>query len=132
MFDEPLAVHFKDGHTLTGFGDAFDERDTEIQVRDGSGEGSVTVYLHQVKVVCFVQDLYSTGVIRNRETPPILHTPAGRRAEVVFRDGEKLNGTVALNEPPTHGFFVTPLNRNANSLKIYVNPAEVVSFRFVT
>ena len=132
MFDEPVVVHFRDGRTLTGFGDMFDEGETAIQVRELSTDGSVSVDLNLVKVVCFVQDLYSTGVVRHREIPPILHTPVGRRVEIVFRDGERLTGTVALNEPPTRGFFLTPLNRNANSLKIFVNPSEAVSFRFVT
>ena len=50
----------------------------------------------------------------------------------MFRDGERLEATADFGEPPTRGFFVAPLNPQANSLKVYVNPLEVTSFRFVT
>lgn len=132
MPDEPVVVHFKDGRTLQGYTEDFLERDTEILVRDASTDEQVTVHLAHVKVVCFVRNLFTSGVVRNRETPPILHESRGRRAEVVFRDGEKLGGTVRFDAPPTGGFFIIPLNRNANSIRIYVNPAELVGFRFVT
>lgn len=132
MAEEPLVIHFKDGRTIAGYGDDFHERDREILVREASSDERATVYLHQVKVVCFVRNLYATGVVRNRETPPIHHETTGHRVDIVFKDGEKLAGTVKLSESPTSGFFLTPLNQNANSIRIYVNPSEVVSFKFVT
>ena len=132
MLDDPVVVHFTDGSTLSGYGDDFDHHDREILLRDATTDEHVTVYLHQVKVVCFVRNLFASGVVRNREMPPLLHHSSERRVEIVFKDGEKMGGTVSLSEPPTHGFFVTPLNQNANSIRIYVNPSEVVSFRFVT
>ena len=51
--------------------------------------------------------------------------------DIEFKDGEKLSGTVRVSERPTSGFFLTPLNPNANSIRIFVNPSEVVSFKFV-
>lgn len=131
MAEDPVVIHFKDGHTLAGYGDDFHERDAEILVREASSDELTTVYLQQVKVVCFVRNLFSAGVVRNREAPPIRHESRGHRVDIEFKDGEKLSGTVRFSEPPTSGFFLTPLNPNANSIRIYVNPSEVLSFKFV-
>jgi hypothetical protein len=133
MLDDPVVVHFKDGRTLQGYAEEFLPSDSEILLRDATTDEDVTVFLHQVKVVCFVRNLFSTGVVRNREIPPIqFRAPAGRRVDLAFKDGEKLAGVVDLKEEPTRGFFLTPLNPNANSLRIYINPSELVSFKFVT
>jgi len=131
MPDAPLVVHFKDNRTLAGYGDDFHERDTEVLVREASSDERTTVNLHQVKVVCFVRNLFSAGVVRNREAPPIHHESRGHRVDIEFKDGEKLSGTVRVSGRPTSGFFLTPLNPNANSIRIFVNPSEVVSFKFV-
>lgn len=133
MQDEPVVVHFRDGRTLQGYAEDFHPTDGELLLRDATTNEDVTVFLGQVKVVCFVRNLFTTGVTRNRETPPIqFNAPAGRRVEMSFRDGERLAGVVDLKEPPSRGFFLTPLNPQANSIRIYVNPAEIVGFRFVT
>lgn len=133
MLDNPVVVHFTDGHTLSGYGEDLRAGDDEILLRDAVTEEDVTVNLRQVKVVCFVRDLFSTGIVRNREAPPVRQQSLpGRRVEIVFRDGERLDATADLAEPPTRGFFAVPLNPQANSVKLYVNPAAIVSFRFVT
>lgn len=133
MLDEPVVVHFTDGRTLAGHADEPEAGDAEILVREGASDANVVVHLRQVKVVCFVRSHSTTGVVRNRETPPLVRSAgAARRVELVFRDGEKMSGTVTEHERPERGFFLTPLNPNANNRKVYVNPAEVVSFHFIT
>lgn len=133
MEDDPVVVHFADGHTISGHGDELLPGETDYSVRDASTDQRVHVNLAQVKVVCFVRSHATTGVVRNREQPPVMGPVAsGRRAEMVFRDGERLAGIVTLQENPTRAFFLIPLNPNSNNVKIYVNPTQLVTFRFVT
>ena len=130
---DAVVVHFADGRTLSGHAEAPSPGAAQFRVREASTGAEVTVALREVKVVCFVKSLATTGVIRHRESPPLFHPPEGaRRVEIVFRDGERMAGTVTEPTPPDAGFFVTPLNPNGNNRKIYVNPAQVLSFRFVT
>ena len=77
MPEDPVVIHFKNGQTLAGYGEDFHERDAEILLREASSDERITVNLHQVKVVCFVRDLFSAGVVRNREAPPIHHESRG-------------------------------------------------------
>jgi hypothetical protein len=133
MLDEAVVVHFADGRTLSGYTDGFLPDRSEIVVRDAATNDSVAVQLSRVKIVCFVRDLASTGVVRHREAPPIFFpTVPGRRAELVFKDGERMGGIVNLREEPRGGFYLAPLNPNANNIQVYVNPSELASFRFVT
>jgi hypothetical protein len=133
MLDDPVVIHFTDGRTLPGHADEPVPGETELLVRDAATDEHVTVHLRQVKVVCFVKSHSTTGVVRNREAPPLVRpTGAARRVELVFRDGEKMSGTVTEQDRPERAFFLTPLNPNSNNRKVYVNPAQVVSFRFVT
>lgn len=133
MQDEPVVVHFADGHTVSGYGDDLIPGETEYEVLDAATDQRVPVHLRQVKVVCFVRSHATTGVVRNREQTPLLRPVAsGRRAEMVFLDGEHLAGIVNLQEHPTKGFFILPLNPSANNIRIYVNPSQLLTFRFVT
>ncbi len=133
MQDEPVVVHFADGRTISGYGDDLLPSDSDYTLRDAASDQEVLVHLRQVKVVCFVRSHATTGVVRNREQPPLVpHAGAGRRAEMVFRDGEHLAGLVSLQDNPTRGFYLVPLNPNGNNIKIYVNPNQLVKFRFVT
>lgn len=133
MLDEPVVVHFADGRTLSGYTDGFLANQTEIVVTEVATGESVEVELGEVKIVCFVRDLVSSGVVRHREAPPIyFSTVPGRRVELLFKDGEKMGGIVNLRDEPRGGFFLAPLNPNANNIQVYVNLAELASFRFVT
>ena len=133
MLDEAVVVHFSNGRTLAGYTDGFLPGRSEIVVNDAETNESVKVPLSKVKIVCFVRDLASTGVVRHREAPPIFFpTVPGRRVQLVFKDGERMGGIVNLREEPQGGFYLAPLNPNANNIQVYVNPAELASFRFVT
>lgn len=131
MFEQKVVVRFKDGRTLSGFGDGFLAGEREILVQDMQ-EAIHRVDLTQVKMVCFVRDFGSDPAETHRSPGKVLYQAVpGTRVRVVFRDGEVLEGVSTLHSRPTGGFFLTPLNPHANNLSLYVNMDEVVSFRFL-
>ena len=128
-----MVVHYADGRTLAGYGSRFPPEETHVDLVESSTGAHVSVRLDEVKIICFVRSLSSSGVVRHRETPPVRLEPSpGRRAEIVFKDGERMGGYVNLQEKPATGFFVAPLNPDSNNARVYVNIAQVASFRFVT
>lgn len=132
MFDESIVVHYRDGRTLTGWGDNFFPTEGEIFVKDML-ESVVKVSLAEVKVVCFVKQLNTDRRETHRPAAPLIFQPVpGNRVDIVFRDGERMEGIASLTRLPDHGFFVTPLNPNSNNLQVYVNPAAVLRLRIQT
>ncbi len=131
MFEQKVVVRYKEGRTLSGFGDSFLAGEAEILVQDLNG----TIHhvpLSDVKMVCFVRAFDSDPAATHRPAERVLYQAVpGNRVRVAFRDGEVLEGVTSHRNRPTRGFFLTPLNPHGNNLGVYVNMAEVVSFRFL-
>ena len=131
MFENKMVVRFKDGATLSGFGDNFMPGETEILMQDLE-ERLHRLPLSGVKMVCFVRSFTSDSGETHRIPGRVLYQPVpGSRVRVSFRDGEVLEGVSAVRSRPRAGFFLTPLNPNSNNLHVYVNVDEVISFRFL-
>ena len=131
MFDQKMIVRFKDGRTLTAFGDGFMVGEAEIMVKD-LNERIHTVRLDEVKLVCFVKHFVTDSQNTHRQAGTTLYQAIpGRKARITFRDGEKLVGIISCREKPRSGFFIASLNPNSNNIHIYVNAKEVVNFTFL-
>ena len=130
MFDEKLVVHFLEGGTIQGFGENFLPGEGEILLQDLQG----TIHhieLRKVKVICFVKDFRTVRAEGDRKDTRFLYqATSGRKLNLVFKDGEHLEGTAALRERPAQGFFLTPLSDQTNNLQIYVNPEALLHFGF--
>ncbi len=132
MFEEQVVIHFLDGRVLNGYGDNFFPGEDRIMVLKALSEEVVTVKLAEVKVVCFVRTLAPQQKERNREPQALLYQAVpGRHVDILFKDGEHLEGVASISDKPARGFFVTPLNPQSNNVQIYVNPDAMARFRFV-
>ncbi|MGA9752934.1 MAG: hypothetical protein WBS54_14220 [Acidobacteriota bacterium] len=130
MFDEKLVVHFLQGGTIQGFGENFLPGEGEILLQDLQGKIH-HIELRTVKVICFVKDFRTVRAEGDRKDTQFLYQAmSGRKLNLVFKDGEHLEGTASLRERPTQGFFLTPLSDQTNNLQIYVNPEALLHFGF--
>lgn len=126
-----MVVRFKDGATLSGFGDNFMPGETELLMQDLE-ERLHRLPLSDVKMVCFVKTFSSDPGETHRIPGRVLYQPVpGSKVRISFKDGEVLEGVSAVRTRPLKGFFLTPLNQNSNNIHVYVNMDEVVSFRFL-
>jgi hypothetical protein len=85
------------------------------------------VALSELKAVFFVKSL------EGRRGPPSLkglleekfEAPGLMKVRITFLDGEVLVGTTHGYTPEREGFFVTPLERDSNNLRIFVVSSAV-------
>ncbi len=100
-----------------------------IQVIKESG-GVITVPVEKLKAVFFVKELKGKGHKEGswkEEDPDGLK--AGRKITVIFRDGEKMRGKVIGNYEKSGGFFLYPLEKDSNNIKVFIvknSLAEIV------
>ncbi len=125
-----LVVHYLDGRLLKGFNANFASEKREVDVwmvPNGPHASRVTVPLGGLKALFFVQEF--DGYLEHRLTVEAWAEQA-RRITVTFLDGEVLEGRTPAYSPEAAGFFVTPLERTGNNLRVFVPSGAVrhVSF----
>ncbi|MGO9147193.1 MAG: DUF6982 domain-containing protein, partial [Desulfomonilia bacterium] len=55
----------------------------------------------------------------------------GQRVEVTFKDGEVLQGSALNYDPQLPGFFLMPVDRYSNNIRIYVVISNVENLHFL-
>jgi hypothetical protein len=76
------------------------------------------ILVNDLKAIFFVKDL--EGDPENSETRGGDKPLHGRKIVVIFKDGEELPGTTEAYSPQKLGFFMFPLGKNSNNLRVFV------------
>lgn len=88
---------------------------------------SQEIDLREAKAVFFVQEFEG---LQGREAQPA--TPShGRKIEVIFLDGERLEGTTEGYNPQKLGFFMVPIDPSGNILRAFIINANVKRVRWL-
>lgn len=128
-----VVARYRDGKMIRGMTHDFGPQKKAFHVntveKEGKGIGGKVfeVFLSELKAVFFVkslegrQDLHSP----NGRTDEKLEAPALMKVRVTFFDGEILVGTTHGYTPEREGFFIVPLERNSNNLRIFVISSAV-------
>ena len=125
-----LVVRYIDGRTLKGYGRDFSPQQGRFQIwssPDCPVESRITVPLSSLKTVCFVR--HPDGAAGRAEPLGSAAEP-GRRVLVTFRDGEVLAATTLNYSENGPGFFVTPVERQTNNLRIFVLSKAIARVQF--
>ncbi len=91
-----------------------------LQVIKESGE-VITVPVEDLKAVFFVKELKGRGHKEGsweEEDPKALK--AGKKITVVFKDGEKMKGKVIGNYEKSGSFFLYPIEKDSNNIKVFI------------
>jgi hypothetical protein len=123
-----VVAHCQDGRIVKGLSLDVDPAKPTCQVR--STAGVVTeVALAELKALYLVRKL--DGDPKRHESTkvepadPRLH--GAKRVTVQFEDGEKLVGLLHRGSSSEPFFFLVPVDRGSNNIRILVNRAAVVS-----
>lgn len=91
-------------------------------------DGSVrTIPIEKLKAIFFVKDLNGKGHKEGsweEEDPEGLKV--GSKIIVTFKDNEKIKGKVIGDWKKGEGFFIYPIEKNSNNLKIFVVRSSIV------
>jgi hypothetical protein len=84
-----------------------------VQQQSGSD-----IAMKDLKAIFFVKDF--TGNPAHNEIPAEDAPKHGRKIVVTFKDGEELSGSTEAYNAQKLGFFMFPLAKNSNNLRIFV------------
>jgi uncharacterized protein DUF6982/PilZ domain-containing protein len=127
-----LMVRYRDGRTLKGYGRDFSPQRGRFQLwsspqADCPPESRITVPLGNLKAVNFVRRL--DGELIPSE-PAAKTTEPGRPIIITFFDGEVLMAKTLNYNEKAPGYFVTPLDKPTNNLRIYVVSRAIARVQF--
>ena len=96
---------------------------------DGAGAGAAPtrIQLAELKALFFVKDFAGIPKRRSRNEFVDGRPVAGRKIQVVFKDGETLIGTTQGYQPGRPGFFMVPADPDANTERCYIVAAATRS-----
>ncbi|MBA4372963.1 MAG: hypothetical protein C0402_08870 [Thermodesulfovibrio sp.] len=133
---EKVVCRFTDGRILKGYLLDFNPEMPEVTVREEPDGDSFAVSMDDLKAVFFVRTF--EGVDGYREKKTYGTTPVkGNRVFIKFNDGESLIGFLegefpwkrgfflSRKEMSQQGFFLLPVDEEANNVKVFVVAAAV-------
>jgi len=89
------------------------------------------IRVSDLKAIFFVKSFAGNPNYKERKRFVEGDVAQGRKAEVVFLDGEILQGSVLGYNPKDSGFFLFPSDPKSNNRKVFVLQSAVKKFRYL-
>ncbi len=127
-------VRYTDGRIIKGFTYNFYPNKPSFHILPaiaGLSGDTIEVRIKDLKAVFFVRDFGGNPSYRERKEFAEGERPPGRKVAVTFADGEVLVGSTVGYDTRRQGFFLIPVDRKSNNLKVYVISAAVTKVRFL-
>jgi len=128
-----VVARFNDGRVAKGMTADFSPAKPSFHISDAIAptEAPAEIRISDLKALFFVKDLEGDSrYAENKEFDP-LRPPAGRRIQVVFKDGEVMRGTTQGYQSGRQGFFLEPVDGYSNNERAYVVSASTESITFI-
>ena len=125
-------VAFLDGRRVKGYIYNFSPLKDRFRVfpeRDTHQREGTDVQMKDLKAIFFARDF--NGNSAHQESNEFTTQNGGRKAEVTFRDGEKLVGTTDAYNPQKIGFFMVPADPRSNNLRVFVITKNASQIRWL-
>lgn len=125
-------VAFLDGRRMKGYVHSFSAQKDHFRLfsdeATAQGEGA-EVQMKDLKAIFFARDF--VGNSEYGASQELNAQNQGRKAEVTFRDGEKLVGTADAYSPQRIGFFLVPTDPRSNNLRVFVIAKNATHIRWI-
>ncbi|HVH71688.1 MAG TPA: hypothetical protein VNB49_11325, partial [Candidatus Dormibacteraeota bacterium] len=125
-------VAFLDGRRLKGYIRNFSAQQVRFRVyseQESEQNEGTDVQMKDLKAIFFARD--PVGGSGHAEPQTLASRNQGRRAEVLFRDSEKLVGTTDAYDPQGIGFFLVPTDPRSNNLRVFVITKNVTQIHWI-
>ena len=125
-------VAFLDGRRLKGYIYNFSAQKDRFRLfleQDTLQREGTDVQMQELKAVFFAKDF--VGNSEYTESQALTSQNGCRKAEVTFRDGEKLVGTTDAYNPQKIGFFLVPADPRSNNLRVFVIAKNTTQIRWI-
>lgn len=125
-------VAFLDGRRLKGYIYNFSAQKDRFRLffeQDTLQREGTDVQMKDLKAIFFARDF--VGNSEYTESQILTSQNGCRKAEVTFRDGEKLVGTTDAYNPQKIGFFLVPADPRSNNLRVFVITKNATQIRWI-
>lgn len=125
-------VAFLDGRRLKGYIYNFSAQKDRFRLfleQDTLQREGTDVQMKDLKAIFFAKDF--VGNSEYTESQILTSQNGCRKAEVTFRDGEKLVGTSDAYNPQKIGFFLVPADPRSNNLRVFVITKNTTQIRWI-
>ncbi|SRR5260370_1435834 len=125
-------VAFLDGRRMKGYIYNFSAQKDRFRLffeQDTDQREGTDVEMKDLKAIFFAKDF--VGNSEYAESQALTSQNHGRKAEVTFRDGEKLVGTTDAYNPQKVGFFLVPADPRSNDLLVFVITKNATQIRWI-
>ena len=131
-FRNKAVVAFLDGRRLKGYIYNFSAQKDSFRLffeQDILQREGTDVQMKDLKAIFFAKDF--VGNSEYTESQALTGQNGCRKAEVTFRDGEKLVGTTDAYNPQKIGFFLVPADPRSNNLRVFVITKNATQIRWI-
>jgi hypothetical protein len=125
-------VAFLDGRRLKGYIYNFSSQKDRFRLffeQDTLQREGTDVQMKDLKAIFFAKDFVGNPAYQESQMVPLGNQ--GRKAEVTFRDGEKIIGTTDAYNPQKIGFFMVPADPRSNNQRVFVVTKNAVKIRWL-
>jgi hypothetical protein len=125
-------VALLDGRRLKGYIYNFSAQKDSFRLffeQDTLQREGTDVQMKDLKAIFFARDF--VGNSEYTESQTLRGQNQGRKAEVTFRDGEKLVGTTDAYNPQKIGFFLVPADPRSNNLRVFIITKNATQIRWI-
>jgi hypothetical protein len=129
-----IVIRFADGRIEKGYSQDFFPNKPMFHLFKNLSKGAANqkeIHVAELKAVFFVKTFAGNPDYKERKRFVEGDTSQGRKAEVVFLDGEVLQGSVLGYDPKGPGFFLFPSDPKSNNQRVFVINSSAKSFRYL-
>ncbi len=130
-----VVLRYLDGRVFKGYTQDFNQTRPSFHFQknttDSSTNNSMLIEVKDLKALFFVKTFEGDKEYNERKEFITGDLPQGRKVEVTFVDGEIIRGSTVGYDPQRPGFFLLPVDKGSNNIRIFVVTAAVKNFRFL-
>lgn len=126
-----MVIAFLDGRRMKGYIHSFSAEEDHFRLfleQDTAEHQGAAVQMKDLKAIFLARDF--VGNSEYGESQELDPQNQSRKAEVTFRDGEKLAGTTDTYNPQRVGFFLFPADPRSNDLRVFVIAENAAQIRW--
>jgi len=129
-----IVIRFADGRIEKGYSQDFFPSKPLFHLFKNLARGSANhkeILVSDLKAIFFVKTFAGFPDYEERKRFVEGDTAQGRKVEVVFADGEILQGSVLGYDPKDPGFFLFPSDPKSNNQRVFVVNTAIKNFRYL-
>jgi hypothetical protein len=132
MEQAKVVARFLSGKIIKGYTNDFFPKKTSFHVGSDPSDPGIEVPIMDLKALFFVKDFEGNPDRDRRQDFEEGRAYQGRKAEIIFLDGEKMAGTVLSYDKERPGFFMVPVDEyEGNNTRAFIVSAAVQELKFL-